>query len=64
MAKQPKYVVINDFTDLKDRGKIYRKGDVYPNPANKKVSKERIKELTSSDNKLGKAVIKEEEGQE
>ena len=64
MAKQPKYVVIKDFTDLKDRGKIYRKGDVYPNPANKKVSKERIKELTSSDNKLGKAVIKEEEGQE
>ena len=64
MAKQPKYVVIKDFTDLKDRGKIYRKGDVYPNPANKKVNKERIKELTSSDNKLGKAVIKEEEGQE
>ena len=64
MAKQPKYVVIKDFTDLKDRGKIYRKGDVYPNPANKKMSKERIKELSSSDNKLGKAVIKEEEGQE
>ena len=64
MAKQSKYVVIKDFTDLKYRGKIQRKGDVYPNPANKKVSKERIKELTSSDNKLGKAVIKEEEGQE
>ena len=61
--KQSKYIVIEDFTDLKDRSKVYRKGDVYPNPANKKISKERINELTSSKNKQGKPVIKEE-GQE
>ena len=61
--KQKKYIVIEDFTDLKDRSKVYRKGDIYPNPANKKVSKERIKQLASSDNKQGRPVIKEE-GQE
>lgn len=61
--KQTKYIVVEDFMDLKDRKKVYRKGDVYPSPANKKVSDERIKELTSKDNQQGRPVIKAE-GQE
>lgn len=61
MSKKKKYKVIHDFTDLKDKNKVYRVGDTYPNPVNKKVNDERIEELSSSDNKLGSPVIKEEE---
>lgn len=57
-------MVIEDFTDLQDKEKVYRKGDVYPNPANKNISKERIKELTSSDNNIGRPVIEESKEQE
>ena len=64
MAKNTKYTVVEDFTDLQDKNKVYHKGDVYPNPANKNISKERIKELTSSDNKMGKPVIEESKEQE
>ncbi|WP_226677195.1 hypothetical protein [Mesobacillus jeotgali] len=57
MAK--KYEAIASFTDSQDKGKVYQKGDPYPNPANKKVSAERIKQLSSEDNRLGYPVIKE-----
>jgi hypothetical protein len=48
-----------DFKDLQDKGKIYRKGDAFPKPANKKVEAERLEELLSSENKFKKPVIKE-----
>jgi hypothetical protein len=48
-----------DFKDLQDKGKIYRKGDTFPKPGNKKVEKERLEELLSTENKPGKPVIKE-----
>lgn len=54
-----KYEVIRDFTDLQDKNKVYRKGDVYPNPVNKKVSKKRIDELSTDENKIGAPLIKE-----
>lgn len=54
-----KYEVIRDFTDLEDKDKVYKAGDTYPNPVNKKIKKERIEELLSSDNKQGQPVIKE-----
>ncbi|PIC88430.1 hypothetical protein CSV71_15000 [Sporosarcina sp. P21c] len=59
-----KYKVLHDFKDLQDGDKIYKKNDSYPRPANKKVSEKRIKELTSTSNKLGKKVIEEIKGQE
>lgn len=60
-----KYEVLHDFKDLHDKNKIYRAGDVYPNPANKKIKKERIKELSSKENRQNKPLIKEiKEGQE
>jgi len=52
-----KYNVIRDFKDLKDKNKIYKRGDSYPKPANKKVSDERIKQLTTKNNKQGRPVI-------
>ena len=57
--KQTKYIVTQDFKDLEDKNKVYTKGDVYPNPANKKVDKKRIDLLLSSKNKQGRPVIKE-----
>lgn len=58
MAKK-KFEAIVDFKDLQDNGKIYKAGDTYPKPANKKVEDDRIEELLSSENKMGKPVIKE-----
>lgn len=58
-----KYVVIHDFTDLQDsskgKNKVYRSGDSYPNPANKKISDERLAQLSGKNNRLGVAVIRE-----
>lgn len=53
------YVVIRDFKDLKDKGKVYIKGDHFPRPVNKEISEERILELSSTKNKIGKALIEE-----
>ncbi|MFP3512958.1 hypothetical protein SB775_25790 [Peribacillus sp. SIMBA_075] len=53
------YQAIVDFKDLQDKGKVYRKGDTFPKPGNKKVEKERLEELLSTENKPGKPVIKE-----
>ena len=58
MAKK-KYEVLHKFIDLEDKNKVYNAGDTYPKPANKKVSHDRILDLTSSDNKRGKVLIKE-----
>ncbi|MFD9626973.1 hypothetical protein [Peribacillus muralis] len=59
MSEKKRYQVIKDFKDLHDKGKIYRKGESFPKPANKKVEAERLEELLSSENKLKKPVIKE-----
>ncbi|MDN5612415.1 MAG: hypothetical protein L0G33_02415 [Staphylococcus equorum] len=60
MAKQ-KYEVVHTFTDLQDKEKRYEPGEKYPKPANKKVSHDRILELSTSDNKQGKVLIKKVE---
>ena len=54
-----KYEVLHKFIDLDDKNKVYNVGDTYPKPANKKVSHERLLDLSTSDNKRGKALIKE-----
>ena len=59
MAK--KYIVLEYFEDLQDNNKPYNEGDTFPYPANKKVSKERIKELASKKNVRERPVIKEVE---
>ncbi|MCG1555432.1 hypothetical protein [Staphylococcus epidermidis] len=58
MAKK-KYEVLHKFIDLEDKNKVYNAGDTYPKPANKKISDERISELSTSKNRRGKALIKE-----
>lgn len=61
---QKKYVVIHDFKDLNDKNIIYINGDIYPRRADAVIDEERIKELTSSKNKIGKPLIKEISEQE
>lgn len=51
-----KYVVVTDFTDKNDKH-IYRAGDKFPRPG-VEVSKERVAELTSTDNVRGEVLIK------
>ncbi len=57
---QKKFVVVHDFKDLKDNNHIYIKGDPYPRASNQKVSAARIKELSSTKNKMKKVLIKEQ----
>lgn len=56
-----KYEVIYDFKDLKDNGYVYIVGDIYPREENDNVTEGRIKELMSTENKIGKQLIKERE---
>ena len=59
-----KYIVIERFKDLQDKDRVYEVGDKFP-ATKRKVSDERIAELSSTDNKIGKVLIKaveEEEG--
>jgi hypothetical protein len=51
------YKVIRAFRDIKDDHRVYRKGDTFP--AKGKVSKERVSELLSSENKVGKPLIEQ-----
>ena len=53
-----KYIVLALFTDLQDGDHLDDVGDSYPRDG-LKPSAERIAELMSSDNKQGKALIKE-----
>lgn len=55
------YTVLHDFKDLQDKGYVYFKGDAYPRKGNKKVTQERADELMLTKNKMGKALIKEQE---
>ena len=58
------YKVIHPFRDLQDTGKTfpdgrkYAIGDKFP-ATKRKVSEERLEELKSADNKIGKPLIKE-----
>jgi len=54
---QKKFVVVEDFKDLQDKNKVYTKGDIFPTEG-KPVT--RIKELSTTKNKLNKVLIKEQ----
>ncbi|WP_273128954.1 hypothetical protein [Bacillus weihaiensis] len=58
---EKKYVVVHDFRDLEDGNTIYIKGDIYPRRADSIVDEDRIKELSSTKNKLGRVLIQEQE---
>lgn len=53
------YIVLHAFKDLEDKGYVYEKNSRYPRKANKEVTKQRVDELSSNKNKLGKQLIKE-----
>ena len=54
-----KYIVIERFEDRD--GKQYKKDEVYPRPANKKITKKRLEELTNNNNNVGRPFIRLEE---
>ncbi|MCQ3816711.1 MULTISPECIES: hypothetical protein [Staphylococcus] len=56
-----KYEVTHTFKDLQDKNKLYKKGQTFPRPTNKKIEEERILELTSSENRQKKQLIKKVE---
>ncbi|MEK4873127.1 hypothetical protein [Niallia sp. FSL W8-1348] len=58
--KPTKFVVVEDFRDLTDNT-VYIKGDIFPRKADATVSEKRIKELSSTKNKLKKVLIKEQD---
>lgn len=53
-----KYKVVREFTDSQDELHGYRVGDKYPRSG--RAKKERVEELSGSDNKIGAPVIVEE----
>lgn len=52
----PEYKVIEPFKDLQDNDHIYWVGDIYPREG-KEVTQERIDELSSANNLIGKVLI-------
>lgn len=50
------YKVINYFTDLQDNNHAYNVGDIFPRKG-KKVSKDRLTELSNTSNRQGKPLI-------
>lgn len=56
------YIVIKDFKDLQDGDHIYRAGDKYPRKG--RAKKERIAELSGSENLIGEPLIREVEDDE
>lgn len=50
------YIVIKYFTDLEDEGRPYQVGAVFPRKG-KKVSRERLLELSGNHNKQGEPLI-------
>ena len=50
------YKVVKSFTDLQDDRHVYNAGDTFPRKG-VEVSKERLKELSGTDNKLGIPLI-------
>lgn len=61
VTEQKKYVVVFPrWKDLEDNGHIYKKGDTYPRKGYT-PTKERIKQLTTKNNKIGEVLIREVE---
>ncbi|MEK4973253.1 hypothetical protein NSQ89_12895 [Niallia sp. FSL R7-0648] len=60
-TKEKKYVVVYDFKDLKDNDRIYIKDDPYPAEGAKNPTAARIKELSSTKNKMKRVLIKEQD---
>ncbi|MEM5598409.1 hypothetical protein AAHB53_22620 [Niallia circulans] len=60
-TKEKKYVVVHDFKDLKDNDRIYIKDDPYPAEGAKNPTAARIKELSSTKNKMNRVLIKEQD---
>ena len=56
-----KYVVVHDFKDLKDNNIIYIKGDIYPKRVDAVINEDRVKELSSTNNKINRVLIKEQD---
>ena len=54
------YIVLHSFKDLEDGGFVYIDGEKYPRKANKEVTRQRVNELLSVKNKIGKQLIKEQ----
>lgn len=52
------YKVIKDFTDEKAGGRVYRKDNVFP-AEGLQVSEERLKELSTKENKRNEVLIEE-----
>lgn len=52
------YTVIVDFTDDKAGGRVYRKGDAFPEKG-LTVAEERLKELSTTENKRKTILIEE-----
>jgi hypothetical protein len=50
------YTVKEDFVDIHDDSHLYRAGEKYPRPG-VSVSEERITELASTQNRVGRALI-------
>ena len=55
-----KYVVLYDFKDLEDNSYVYFKDDPFPRKG-KTVDDERIQELSTTNNKRNKILIKEQD---
>jgi len=53
------YKVITQFKDLQDKNRVYNVGDKFP-ATKRKVSEDRLDELSGDSNKLGKPVIEKE----
>lgn len=53
--------VIRDFTDLQDGNHVYRAGDKFPRSG--RAKKDRLEELSGSENKIGEPLIEETEGE-
>lgn len=54
-----KYIVVNAFKDLEDNEHIYKVGDEYPRAGREidEISKERIDQLTTTNNKRERVLI-------
>lgn len=52
------YTVITDFKDLQDGNHIYRAGEKYPRKG--RAKKERVEELSGSENRRGEPLIRED----
>lgn len=52
------YTVIENFTDLKAGGRVYRKGEAFPGKG-LTVTEERLKELSTTENKRKTILIEE-----